>query len=117
MIPMRKIDRLAFLGASAAGIGATLTVQKPALAADFNYILATTSPSDYSTSVRCLQMAAAIRRETNGRLEIKVFPAGSLGTQSALVGQLRLGSIHFFPTTTFGDLVPEYQILSVGFSF
>lgn len=64
-------------------------------------------------------MAAAIGAETNGRLQIKVFANSVLGSQTSMMGQLRIGSIQFLIAnhSLFASLVPAAQISSVGFAF
>ena len=64
-------------------------------------------------------MANAVKAETNGRLEIQIYPNSQLGSQPAMIGQLRLGSIQF---TTVGDasytsIVPVFAIDTIGFAF
>jgi len=92
-------------------------VRAPARPAQFEYKLGLVSPADYPTTVRMVQMAAAVKAETNGRLEIRVFPNSELGSDQAMIGQLRLGSIQLACFGTFESVVPVFQVPRIGFAF
>ena len=109
-----------FLAAGAAlGAVAVNTVRAPVRAAQFTYRLAHADPVELSTNQAMVAMAAAIERESNGRLKIQVYPNSQLGSQTALVSQLRLGSIQlsFMNVAAYAQVVPLVQIAGVGFAF
>ena len=64
-------------------------------------------------------MANAVKAESGGRLDIQVFPNSQLGSQTAMLGQLRLGSIQLLNigNSSYTGVVPVYSIDSVGFAW
>jgi TRAP-type transport system periplasmic protein len=113
-----KSNRSRFL-AGVSTLGAIGIVQAAAPAAQFEYKLALSDPVEYTTSVRMAQMANAVSAETNGRMQIKIYPNSVLGSTASILTQLRLGVIQFYCTNHYGfsALVPLIQIDSVGFAF
>jgi TRAP-type transport system periplasmic protein len=111
--------RSKLLAGGLATYGAIGIVRSPARAAQFEYKLALTDPIDYPSSVRLIQMTNAVAAETNGRMQIKVYPNSILGSSASMLTQLRLGVVHFFASNHYGfsPLVPLIQIDSVGFAF
>jgi len=63
--------------------------------------------------------ADAIRSETNGRLNIQLFPSNQLGTDTDTLGQLRSGGVELFTLSglILSTLVPAAAINGVGFAF
>jgi tripartite ATP-independent transporter DctP family solute receptor len=66
-----------------------------------------------------VQMANAVKAETNGRMEIQVYPNSQLGSQASMIAQVRLGSLQFMQTgnAQFSSIVPVAAIDSLGFAF
>jgi TRAP-type transport system periplasmic protein len=117
---MRTIVRRSrFLAGALTTFGTLNVVAGPSSAAQFEYKLAFANPIDYPTSVRMVQMAKAVSAETNGRMQIKIYANGTLGSDESMLTQLRLGAIEFFATflSGFAALVPVIQISNVGFAF
>ena len=105
---------------AAAGAFASINVVRaPARAAEFVYKLGHGDTATFPSHIRLSQMAANVKAQTNGRMEIQIFPNGILGTPGAMFQQLRSGSIQFFRTINaqYGGVVPLAQIDSVGFAF
>jgi TRAP-type transport system periplasmic protein len=115
----RQPKRSRFLMASAAVLGAIGIVRGPVPAAQFVYKFGDPSPSSDPTTVRMVQMAAAIKAETQGRMEIQVFPDSQLGSPTSMLTQLREGVLPFIAVnrSIFTDIVPTAAIDSVGFTF
>ncbi len=63
--------------------------------------------------------AKAIEKATNGRIEVKVFPRGQLGSASAEVQGLQLGTIEAFeaPVDFFVGVDPRAGVFSIPFLF
>lgn len=60
-----------------------------------------------------------IEAKTNGKVEVQVYPVGTLGTDLNIAEQLQQGVVQFAissPGTT-GNLVPEAQIVALKFLF
>ena len=111
--------RARFLATLGGTLGAGLTVGGRAVAAQYNYKLGHPFPVDYAPHVRLVQMAKTINQETGGRLDIQIFPNATLGSQTAMLTQVRLGSIQLLTVgnPTYTGLVPAAAIDSVGFAF
>jgi tripartite ATP-independent transporter DctP family solute receptor len=106
--------------AAAAGAFATIGfVRSPARAAQFEYKMSHGTPQDHPLHVRAVQMFDAIRRETSGRLDVKIFPNNILGGELAQLTQLRSGAIQFMVLqgVSLGTFVPAAQMDGVGFAW
>ena len=67
-----------------------------ASAAEFSYKLATGQDPTHPVNVRGQEAIDRIREATGGRLEIKLFPANQLGSDTELLTQVRNGGVEFF---------------------
>lgn len=94
-------------------------VRSQAPAAQFEYKFAHGTPTDHPQHVRGVEWADAIRRDTNGRLDIKIFPNNILGNELAALSQMRSGAIQFYAISgvSFGTLIPSIQMDGVGFAW
>jgi tripartite ATP-independent transporter DctP family solute receptor len=88
-------------------------------AAEFTYKLATAQDPTHPVNVRAQEAANRIREATNGRLEIRVFPASQLGSDSDQLSQVRSGGVEFCNQagSTLSVLVPSAGIANTGFAF
>ena len=113
-----RVNRSTFVAASVAAASALLT-RSPAGAAEFTYKLAHPNPVDFPPHIRMVQMAQAIKAETNGRMDIQIFPNAVLGGTTALVSQLRAGAIQLLQigNPSWSGVVPASALESVGFAF
>ena len=97
-----------------------LTMLKwPASAAEFELKYATGQDPSHPVNLRAQEALARIREATSGRVDIKLFPANQLGSDTDLLTQVRNGSIEFFNLSSLilATLVPISGITSVGFAF
>ena len=87
--------------------------------AEFTYKYANQNPPTHPINVRAKAAADAIRNETNGRLDIQIFPSSQLGGDTELLSQLRAGGIEFFSTSglILSSLIPAAALNGVGFAF
>ncbi len=111
--------RSAFITASAAAFATVGFVRAPARAADFTGKAGTNQPVDHPLSVAMKDLWDAVRKETNGRLDVTVFPNNQLGGDTAMLQQLRAGALQVM-TLDGGILegvVPIAAIQSVGYAF
>ncbi len=67
-----------------------------AFAAEFSYKLATGQDPTHPVNIRAQEASDRIREATGGRLEIKLFPANQLGSDTELLTQVRNGGVEFF---------------------
>ena len=101
----------------AAGIAAALPSM--ARAAEFSYKYGNNLPVTHPLNIRAQQAADRILKETNGRVEIKIFPNNQLGGDTDMLAQVRSGGIEFFTPSALviATLVPVAAINAVGFAF
>jgi tripartite ATP-independent transporter DctP family solute receptor len=117
---MMKVSRRTLLGASALG---SMAVAAPwvarAQSAEFTYKYANNLPVAHPMNRRAKEMADAIKAETNGRVEIQIFPSNQLGSDTDMLSQLRSGGIEFFTLSglILSTLVPVASINGIGFAF
>lgn len=111
------LTRRNFVATAAAG-----TIAMPALAQggpEFVLKFANIMPADHPLNVRLQEASGLIRQQTDGRVDLKVFPASQLGTDGDMLSQVRSGAIEFFAQSglIFSSLVPVAAITGVGFAF
>ncbi|MBC8118252.1 MAG: TRAP transporter substrate-binding protein [Burkholderiaceae bacterium] len=87
--------------------------------AEFAYKYANNLPVAHPMNVRAKEMADAIRAETQGRVDIQIFPSNQLGSDTDMLSQLRSGGIEFFTLSglILSTLVPAASINGIGFAF
>jgi len=104
------------LALAAAALG---SAARPALAAEFTLKFANNLPLTHPTNVRAREMAARLAKESNGRIELQIYPNNQLGGDTDMLSQIRSGAIDFFNLSPLilGTLVPAAQISGVGFAF
>jgi TRAP-type transport system periplasmic protein len=81
--------------------------------------LASNLQGNHPMVVRLQEAAEAIKKDTNGELNISVFPSSQLGGDLEVLSQLRLGAIQFYPLAgaQLSTLVPIASLNGVGFAF
>src|SRR3954470_4542573 len=108
-------------GLLAVGASVPLTAlgARPAAAADFDYKLATGQDPTHPVNTRLRQALDRIREASGGRLDIKLFPANQLGSDTDLLSQVRSGGVEFFnlSTSILATFVPAAGIPNTGFAF
>lgn len=115
-----KVSRRTLLGTSAF---ATAAIAAPwvarAQSAEFSYKYANNLPVAHPMNIRAKEMVDAIKAETNGRVEIQIFPSNQLGSDTDMLSQLRSGGIEFFTLSglILSTLVPVASINGIGFAF
>ena len=92
---------------------------RPAGAAEFVYKYANNLPASHPLTLRAAEAAARIKQQTGGRVEINIFPANQLGSDTDTLSQLRNGAVEFFTLSglILSTLVPVASINGVGFAF
>jgi tripartite ATP-independent transporter DctP family solute receptor len=114
-----KITRRGLLGAASAA-WATTTFTKPAsAAAEFDFKLGVDTPDTHPLTLRLIEAAREIGKQTSGRVNVTVFPNSQLGGDPEMLSQVRAGGIELFaaPSLTLSILVPLSGLPSVGFAF
>jgi tripartite ATP-independent transporter DctP family solute receptor len=117
-----RFSRRSLLKASAAatvwgGVGAPFVAR--AQQADFTYKYANNLPEAHPMNIRAKEMSAAIKTETNGRVDLQVFPNNQLGSDTDMLSQIRSGGVEFFTLSglILATLVPAASINGIGFAF
>jgi tripartite ATP-independent transporter DctP family solute receptor len=105
--------------AAATAIATVNILTRRADAAEFTYKYANNSPVDHPMNIRAREAAEKIKQESNGRLEIQIFPNNQLGGDTDMLSQLRSGAIEFFTLSglILATLVPAASINGIGFAF
>jgi tripartite ATP-independent transporter DctP family solute receptor len=116
--PRPALSRRAVL-ARAAALPLFSIVTRPADAAEFDLKYATGQDPTHPVNVRAKEALDRIREATSGRVNIRLFPANQLGSDTDLLGQVRNGSVEFFNQSALvlATFVPVSGITSVGFAF
>jgi tripartite ATP-independent transporter DctP family solute receptor len=116
-----RLDRRAFLTASvsAAAIGGTLGWPRPAKAAEFSFKAANNAPESHPLTIRMREAAANVLKDSNGAIDIQIFPNNQLGSDTDMLSQLRSGALEFFTLSPLilSTLVPNAAISGVGFAW
>lgn len=65
------------------------------------------------------KLAEVLPKATNGRVEVKVFPGGQLGSPAALIEGLQLGTVEGYenPADFFVGVDPRFGVFSIPFLF
>ncbi len=108
----------------AAGIGGASAIFAPGLirsakAAEFTYKYANNLPLTHPLNKQAQIAMDKIKAETNGRVEIQIFPNSQLGSDTDTLNQLRSGAVDFFTLSglILSTLVPAASINGIGFAF
>lgn len=105
--------------AGAAAVPLVTILKWPANAAEFELKYATGQDPTHPVNLRAQEALDRIREATSGRVDIKLFPANQLGSDTDLLAQVRNGSVDFFNLSSLilATFVPVSGITSVGFAF
>ncbi|BAI73994.1 TRAP dicarboxylate transporter (plasmid) [Azospirillum sp. B510] len=105
--------------AAAAAMPLVTILKHPADAAEFQFKYATGQDPTHPVNIRAQEAINRIREATSGRLDIKLFPANQLGSDTDLLGQVRNGGVEIFNLSSLilATFVPLSGITSMGFAF
>ena len=113
-----RLNRRSLIAAGAA-LPLVGILSHPGSAAEFTYKFATGQDPTHPINTRFGEALDRIRQATNGRVDIKLFPANQLGSDTDLLSQVRSGGVEFFnlATSILATLVPVSGITNTGFAF
>jgi TRAP-type C4-dicarboxylate transport system substrate-binding protein len=96
----------------------SLSAIMPAHAADFTMKVGLSSAED-TEHFYARAMKEVIEAKSNGKIEVQIFPRGQLGSQSATIQGLQLGSVEGFitPGDFYQGIDPRMGVLSFAFLF
>jgi TRAP-type transport system periplasmic protein len=103
----------------AAGIGAATILHWPANAAEFSYKLGASAPMEHPAMARQQEAANKIKQDSNGRLEITIYPNSVLGGDTAMIAQAISGAMEMYnlPVDLLASRNPVCGLAGVGFAF
>jgi TRAP-type transport system periplasmic protein len=100
------------------GTAAIFLTSTTASAADIRWRLGSSQPLDSPNVIRLKEMAERIRAETSGGLNIEVFGAGALGSDSAMLSMLQKNELEMYMAgNVLGPLVPVTEMPGLPFTF
>jgi len=119
---MRKITRRDVLRTGTAGalaLAGGSFIRTARAQATLKYKLGTDLPVTHSVNVRLNEAIEAIKKDTNGKVEISLFPNNQLGSDSDMMSQVRAGALELatFPGTVMSTIIPVTAVTGVGFAF
>jgi tripartite ATP-independent transporter DctP family solute receptor len=105
--------------AGAAGISTATILHWPANAAEFSYKLGGSSPMEHPAMAHSLDAANKIKEQSNGRMEIAMYPNSVLGGDTAMIAQAISGALEMYilPIDLLAPRNPVCGIPGVGFAF
>jgi tripartite ATP-independent transporter DctP family solute receptor len=105
------------LRAALAAAFATVLVAVPALARDFRS--AEVHPKDYPTTLAVEHMGKLVAERSKGRMGVKVYASGALGTEKDNIEQLRIGGLDMMRINVapLNSVVPETIATGLPFVF
>lgn len=103
----------------AASLPLAAMLPRYANAAQFTYKLATGQDPTHPVNKRAQEAIDRIKQATGGKMEIRLFPANQLGSDTDLLSQVRNGGVEFFneASSVLSTLVPVAGIVNTGFAF
>src|ERR1700722_16438785 len=105
--------------AGSAGISAATILHWPANAAEFTYKLGSSAPMEHPAMAHDQIAADKVKKKTNGRLEITIYPNSVLGGDTAMIAQVLSGALEMYnlPIDLLAPRNPACGIPGVGFAF
>jgi tripartite ATP-independent transporter DctP family solute receptor len=115
-----RSSRRSFIQATASA-GALASIGAPVFAqtSTLTFKWANNIPITHPSNIRVREAVDAIKKESNGRVDISVFPNNQLGGDTDMLSQVRSGAIDFFPLSglILQTLVPLAGINGLAFAF
>lgn len=117
-----KFSRRNLLKAAAVSAG-SVALGAPALVwaqnRKFDLKAAVNVPMTHSIYLRMQEAAEAIKNDTGGEVNVRVFPNGQLGSDTDMLSQIRSGGLEMLclPGVILANLIPLASLNSVGFAF
>jgi TRAP-type transport system periplasmic protein len=102
-----------------AGALAAPLLPRFARAAEYSWKFAHTAPLTFALHIRLAEAAAQIAKDSNGRMELQIFPDAQLGGDNDLLSQARQGAIEFCQPTgqILASILPVTAINALGFAW
>ncbi len=117
---MRKATtRRRFMAGAMVGAAVLPFTGRFAKAAEFTMKLATGQDPSHPVNKRAQQAADRIKEASGGRLDINLYPANQLGSDTDLISQVRVGAVDAIniASSVLATRVPLAGIVNTGFAF
>ena len=103
----------------AASVAPIIFTSAKAQNAEFKLKWANNVPVSHPSTLRIAEALQAIKAQSNGRVDIQLFPNNQLGGDTDMLSQVRSGAIDFFPLSgiILQSLVPVAGINGLAFVF
>lgn len=112
-----SLSRRAFTGGAVAAFS-SVAVITPARAAEFDLKFGVDVPADHPITLRATEAFARIKTASKGRIEGHLFPASQLGSDPAMLSQLRTGATEMLAMPgALVTVVPVAQIENLAYAF
>ena len=113
------ISRRKVLGAMATMSLIEAPFIRRASAAEFSLKIAHPLAPAHPTNVRLLEAADKVQKDTDGRVELRIFPNGQLGGEVDLLNQVRSGAVEGYVIggLVVSSVVPAAALDGTGFAF
>lgn len=97
----------------------SLLLLSPVSVAARDFRSAEVHPGDYPTTLAVRQMGKLLGEQTKGRLGVKVYPSGSLGTEKDNIEQLKIGGLDMMRiySGALNSVVPETMVIAMPYVF
>ena len=114
-----QFSRRTFLGATLATGAAALPFQRAsAQSAKYRLRYGTAFPASHPGVLRIIEASEAIKKQTNGLVDLQVYPNSQLGSEPDMFTQTRSGALDFMSTSGVNQtVVPVGGINAVAFAF
>jgi TRAP-type C4-dicarboxylate transport system substrate-binding protein len=115
---MKVQARLAIIPIALAAALAAASVPAPVSAAEYTLKWAVVTRGDMQEKFGH-KLAEVLPAATNGRVEVKVFPGGQLGSPAALIEGVQLGTVEAYenPADFFSGVDSRFGVFSIPFLF
>lgn len=109
----------AIAAAPALSAGGLFVPAAYAAAPQYTFKFGNNLPASHPLNIRAQEAAERIAKESNGRLQLNIFPNNQLGGDTDMLAQVRSGGIDIFNSGTMviTTLAPISAITAMGFAF
>lgn len=118
---MATISRRTFVhaAAGAASVGTFGILTRRASAAEFVYKFGNNLPASHPMNIRMQEAIPKILEESNGKVEIRLFPNNQLGGDTDMLAQLRSGGLEMFTLSgnILSTLSKPTSLYGIAFAF
>lgn len=115
-IHRRTFTKAALSSAATLGLG----IGGATAQSQFTFRIGFNVPEAHPITTRIREASVKIKEETNGRMELRVFPNNQLGGDTDMLSQVRSGGLEMFMNSginVLSTLVPQASIYGLGFIF